>query len=303
MVNDLRAQLGPEPGQHHPRLEALYRNSALAFEGKISGSAERPPLRVDFGRGSNIDARSFGELTSALQVSTARIARGLLYPAAENVRINQRDVDRAPLVPLGGFGGSLLFTFAKSSVIDRGQEAWPLDTDYTLTEAAVKELVSVLPRSIDDRESIDVLPSQAISVRSAVQSLAEAIKSTGGIRLTLDLPKSDEIVESVLSTDQARGVEDALSGTRNRVTEETVNAMLDGVRTQRRIFYLVRPTGSEIHGSVGPELLPQMREYLGRPVVARLQKVVVEDDAGRSRRPVYRLLSLTIDEQIEGFGD
>ena len=298
-MNDLRAHRGPEPGQHHPRLEALYRNSALAFEGKLVDYPEHPPLRVDFGRGSQIDARAFGELTSALQVSTARVARGLLYPAAENIRINQRDIDRAPLVPLGSFGGSLLFGFPKTTVVDRGQEAWPLDTDYTLTEAAVKELVSVLPRSIDDRESIDVLPSQAISVRSAVQSLAEAIKTTGGIRLTLDLPKSHEVVESVLSADQARGVEDALSGTRNRVTEESISALLDGVRTQRRIFYLVKANGTEVHGSVGPELLPQMREYLGRPVVARLQKVVVEDAAGRSRRPVYRLLSLTVDEQIE----
>lgn len=45
--------------------------------------------------------------------------------------------------------------------------------------------------------------------------------------------------------------------------------------------------------------MPQIREHLGRPVIARVQKVIHEDDAGRQRRPVYRLLSLTVDQTID----
>lgn len=299
MVIDLRSHLAPDAG-HDPRLAALYRNSAAAFESKFLDERYNPPLRVDFSQAGNLDAQAFGKLTAALQVSTARIARGLLHPSSENVRINRNDVERAPLVPLGSFGGALLFSFPKQARTDRGQESWSFDHDYTLTEAAVKELVTVLPRSLDDTASIDVLPSQALAVRSAVRTLAEAIQDTGGVRMTLTLPRADGHVESVLTAAQARGVEAALAGTHDRVTEETVKATLDGVRTARRIFYLVRPSGTEIHGSMGPELMPQIRAYLGQPVVARIQKIVQEDDAGRQRRPVYRLLSLSVDQEIEG---
>ena len=300
-MTDIRTRLSPDPG-HDPRLEALYRNSAGAFESKFLDTRYRPPLRVDFSQTGNIDAQAFGELTMALQLSTARIARGLRFPSAENVRITRNDVGRSPLVPLGSFGGALLFAFPRPNIAEDGQEAFDLDAGYTLTEAAVKELVTVLPRSLDDRESIAVLTSQAVAVRSAVKTLADAIKTTGGVRLTLDLPQSDGHVDAVLSADQARGVDVALAGIRDRVTEETVKATLDGVRTQRRIFYLVRENGTELHGSLGPELMPQIREYLGRNVVARVQKVVQEDDAGRQKRAAYRLISLSIDRELEGLG-
>jgi hypothetical protein len=257
-----------------------------------------PPLRLDFNAIGTIDALAFGAITTALQQSTATIAKGLLHPGADSVRRTRADIDRAPLVPLGSFGNSLLFSFPAPTIADHDQESWAMDTDYTLTEAAVKELVNVMPKSSDDHAAIEVLPAQAKAVRSAMKTLADAIKATGGIHLTLDLPKQDGRVESVLSGDQARSVDVALSGKRDRVSEETVDATLDGVRTQRRIFYLVKEDGVELHGPVGTELMPQIREYLGRKVTARLQKIVVEDDAGRQSRPVYRLLSLSVDQHM-----
>ncbi len=299
MVSNIHSQLLPESG-HNPRLAALYRNSALAFESKFLDSPYMPPLRLDFGAFGTVDAQAFGAITSALQQSTATIAKGLLHPGSDSVRRTQADIDRAPLIPLGSFGNSLLFSFPAPTITDRDQAAWAMDTDYTLTEAAVRELVSVMPKSLDDRDAIDVLPAQAKAVRSAMKTLADAIKTTGGIHLTLDLPKLDGRVESVLSGDQARSVDVALSGKRDRISEETVEATLDGVRTQRRIFYLVKEDGAELHGSVGSELMPQIREYLGRKVSARLQRIVVENDAGRQTRPVFRLLSLAVDRELDG---
>jgi hypothetical protein len=298
VVSEIHSRLMPDPG-HDSRLSAMYRNSAFAFESKFLDTAFMPPLRLDFGSQAVLDARAYGAITTALQKSTATIAKGLLYPAAAGVRQTRVDIARAPLIPMGSFGSSLLFTFPDPTVNDRDQQAWAVDTDYTLTEAAVKELVNVMPSNFDDRAAIDVLPSQAKSIRNAMKTLADAIKSTGGIHLTLDLPKLDGRVESVLSGDQARSVETALSGRENRVTEETVVATLDGVRTQRRIFYLVKDDGTEIHGSVGLELMPQIREHLGQNVAARLQRLVIEDASGRETRPVFRLLSLSVDEELQ----
>ena len=297
-MTDLPASLMPD-GEHSARLLALYRNSARSFASKFYEEHYTPPLRVEFGDPANVDALSFGTLTKALQLSTAKIAKGLVFPASDSFRRTPQDVERAPLVPLGSFGNSLLFSFPTPTLIEPGQEAWNIDVDYTLTEAAVKELVTVLPKSLDDQASIDVLPAQAKAVRSAMKTLADAIRITGGIKMTLDLPKRDGHVESVLSSDQAKSVEVTLSGKRDRLTEETVRATLDGVRTQRRIFYLLKEDGTELHGPVGPELLPQIREYLGRKVTARLQKIVVEDGAGHQSRPVFRLLRLELNAELD----
>ena len=276
----------------------MYRNSALAFESKFLATPFIPPLRLDFGAVGAVDAQAFGAITTALQRSTATIAKGLLHPGSDSVRRTKADIERAPLVPLGSFGNSLLFSFPEPTITDRDQQSWAMDTDYTLTEAAVRELVNVMPKNLEDRASIDVLPGQAKAVRSAMKTLSDAIATSGGIRLTLDLPKVDGHVESVLSGDQARSVSKALSGKRDRVAEETVTATLDGVRTQRRIFYLVRDDGTELHGPVGPELMPQIREHMGKRVTARLERIVVEDDSGRQTRPVFRLLSLSIDQEL-----
>jgi len=297
-VNELPASLMPD-GEHDARLLAMYRNSARAFATKFYDEHFTPPLRVEFGDPANVDALAFGAITTALQLATAKIAKGLVFPGADSFRRTQQDVDRAPLVPLGSFGNALLFSFPTPTLIEPGQAEWDIDAGYTLTEAAVKELVTVLPKTLDDRASIDVLPAQAKAVRSAMKTLADAIRTTGGIKVILDLAKLDGHVESVLSSDQAKSVEIALSGKRDRLTEETVQATLDGVRTQRRIFYLVKSDGAELHGPVGPELLPRIREYLGRKVTARLQKIVVEDDAGHQSRPVFRLLRLDLDTELD----
>jgi len=296
-VRDLPGALMPS-GDHDPRLASMYRNSARAFASKFFDEHYVPPLRVEFGTIENADALSFGALTTALQISTAIIAKGLVFPAAESFRRTTQDVERAPLVPLGSFGNALMFAFPTPKLIEPGQASWNVDIDYTLTEAAVKELVTVLPKHLDDLASIDVLPAQAKAVRSAMKTLADAIKITGGIKVTLDLPRFDGHVESVLSSDQAKRVGSVLAGTRDRISEETVQATLDGVRTQRRLFYLVKDDGAEVHGPVGPELLPKIREYLGRRVTARLQRIVVEDDSGHQSRAVYRLLSLSLDEPL-----
>ena len=298
-MTDIHSRLQPDPN-HDPRLLAMYRNSAIAFESKFLTTPFSPPLRLDFGAYESINAQSFGAITIALQQSIATIAKGLLFPAGDSVSHTQTDIERAPLIPIGSFGNSLLFDFPSPTVTDPDQAAWAMDTDYTLTEAAVKELVNVMPKTSDDRTAIDVLPAQAKAIRSAMQTLADAIKTTGGIHLTLDLPKLDGRVESVLSGDQARSVDVALAGKRDLVSEETVDATLDGIRTQRRIFYLVKEDDTELHGPVGPELMPQIRELLGQRVTARLERIVVEDDAGRKSRPVFRLLALAIDQKLTG---
>jgi hypothetical protein len=162
----------------------------------------------------------------------------------------------------------------------------------TLSERAVRELITMLPRSVDDDASLDAVLAQRPTVRNAVNDIANAVPSRAdGLDFHLT-PVSGDVIDSVLSAEQADVLKSSLSESRVDRRTITIRGRLDGVRTKRRIFYLEPESGGDIHGAVDLDLLEAVRINLNRQVVATLHEERITAFSGRRNQPLYRLISL-----------
>jgi hypothetical protein len=273
-------------------LDDLYRASLAAAEAKFSDDLyATPQLRVELPGLRDLDAHSSFTITKAVQDATTKMGHIIRDPRRETSMAHAADRARARLVQRGQAGNVIVFGFPPSSFDVEVADDFAPHVE-TLAERAVRELVTVLPRSSDDDASLDAVLAQRLTVRNAVGDIANAVPSKAralDFKLT---PQSGEPITSVLSAEQARVLKDSLSESRVETRTYTVPGRLDGVRTRRRIFYLEPDSGPEIHGAIDLELLESVRDNLNRHVLARLHEETIRSVGGKRSRPVYRLLEL-----------
>lgn len=270
-------------------LDDLARASLSAAEAKFSGQ-EHPVLRVVLSGVRIIDAHDSYILTKAMQDATAKLGHIIRDPKTERSAALASDRARARLIQRGQTGNMIIFGFPEPEV-NAAEDSLAI-TAETLAERAARELVTVLPRSVDDDASLDAVLAQRPTVRNAVNDIAQAVpKRAGGLGFRL-VPVSGETIDSVLSVAQADVLKSSLGELRVDRRTITIRGRLDGVRTKRRIFYLEPESGPEIHGAVDLELLAAVRDNLDRQIVATLEEERIRTLTGRRNQPLYRLIRI-----------
>lgn len=279
------------------RAGQLARNSLLVLRERWDPSV--PPLRVEFGSANSVSALSVSEVTKALQDATARVAQLLLHQNKDMSRLSKEIRERARLIPRGQSGNVLLFDFPTPVVVD-DHEALPVGHIEHLSEQAVRELVENLPESRDDQASIQNLPGRRLAIRAAVNTLARAVKSSGDLNIEI-ATRSGTPERSVLTTDQAREVPVLLAAEHEESETIQVEGVLDGMRTRRRLFYVIEQEdrgGAEYEGSIEPDQVSKVQESLGKLVIARLRKTTkVRDDGSRSHA-VFSLIDFEVPQTL-----
>lgn len=277
-------------------LDELARASLRAAESKFGTSRHPALLRVQLVGAGVVDAYASATLTQALQDATAKVGHILRDPTTEATRATRSDRDRARLIPRGQSHGTFFFGFPEEQLPPTKDLLTPFRV-ASLAEAAARELVEMLPQSVEDDPAVDAVLGQRQTVRSAINDLVVAVnRIQSGVALVMSSP--GEAVGSTLSTAHAEVLRESLEATRTDRRTITVKGVLDGVRTHRRIFYLEPETGPEIHGGIQPEQMPLIREYLGREVIATVEQVQIETRSGRRMRPTYLLRDLRQEEPL-----
>jgi hypothetical protein len=270
-------------------LDDLARASLSAAEAKFS-RREPPILRVVLSGTRTIDAHDSSLLTKAIQDATAKFGHIIRDPKTERSAAYPSDRARARLIQRGQAGNMIIFGFPDPEV-DGAGDSLAIAAE-TLAERAARELVTVLPRSVDDDASLDAVLAQRQTVRNAVNDIARAVpRRADGLGFRM-VPVSGETIDSVLSVAQADVLKSSLEETRVDRRTITIRGRLDGVRTKRRIFYLEPESGPEIHGAVDLELLGAVRDNLDRQIIATLEEERIRTLTGRRNQPLYRLVRI-----------
>lgn len=294
-INDIDALIAAKDTT--TRAGQLARNSFLVLRERWEPST--PPLRIEFGRGWTPTTLELSEISRALQDATAKVALLLLHQNQDKTRLSAEIRERAQLVPRGQSHNHIFFGFP-DPVVAVGDQTLPLGHVEHLSERAVRELMQVLPESPDDRAALDQLPGRRLALRAAVSTLAKVVQGSGD--LTIELASRTGTPEvSILTETQAREVPMLLSRQHEEIEQVVVEGVLDGMRTRRRLIYVIEPDdrgGLEYVGSIEPGQVDDVQKAVGQFVRARLTKTTrVRDDGSRSHA-TYALVSFDVPQAL-----
>lgn len=253
----------------------LARMSALAAASKFEPAPPVPFIRVDFLSGLP-DAYALGQTIEQVHSATAQVAKWMRNHASAP-DIGRIDRDRVRLVPRAA-GRSIFFDFPDSSATSAMLVP---DRIETLAEVAAFALIERLPQSADDDDTLDSLLSEPQAIKLAIDRLAKAASASEGIGL--EVSTSDHRGEhAVITGDQARVLKENLNLPSVESFTLTSRGMLDGMRTRRRLFYLISGD-DELSGAIEEDLLVNVRQHLGEMVDATIETTVITNPKGRSR--------------------
>lgn len=287
MTNPFRTHLRTtEFGQD--RLSQLSKASLEAAEKKYFPGTN-PTLTVDV-LGDEVDAYVNARVSMALVESTAHFAKAAT-DSMNAPRITPKFRSSLGLRNLGSFGNRIILGFDQpvSSTQDAILES---DKALTLAESAAQTLTRVLPEDDNDDSSLDAAGGLLVPQRIGLHKLAEELESLNRkIGLSLQVRTGERLVGQ-LSATQAKVLSSSLSETRNESEHIEIYGVLDGMRTRRQLFFLDTQSGHSIYGTVDDELLPHLRQFIGRPVSAKLTVYQPVRADGRRGRKSYRLTSI-----------
>lgn len=156
-------------------------------------------------------------------------------------------------------------------------------------EKALSRLGGIFPDSLSGH--VDSALSGRPGTLRAIREMADVARQLGDLHF--ELVGEGEPVESFLSRDQASNVTDLLRDRETSTTTLQMEGVMDGMRWQRRIFYLTLDNGTEITGLIDEPLVPKVRDLIhSQRVCATVEKVVVTTRDGRRPRPSFRLVEL-----------
>ncbi len=264
----------------------LALGSAIAAESKFY-PGRKTRLRVVLDSvGLPVSSTDSAKLTQAIGDSAAMMAAYRASGGADSLpnQMHGSYRSRYSLVALGSSGNVINFGFREFGVDD---EPGLVDVSMieTITEAAVRDLVELLPLTASDDAALDSVLSLPVTQRVGINYLVDAVRETA-LGVTLEL--ADE--HGQLSTAQAAVLGNALTEQRTDTRTITMEGILDGLRTRRRIFYL--DADRAYQGSVDEEILPLLPRFMGQIVEVTMQESVVRHASGRSGRPTYRLTNI-----------
>jgi len=278
------------------RHDRFRRNSLMVLRERFRSS--EPPFRVNLRRTGQMSATDMAVITRAVQDATARVALLLLHPNEDRTRVDQELRRRAELIPQAQSSNSLFFHFPE---VVAQHSLFPEAEPPHLAEQAVRELMNALPETAVDVATLQTLPARRVAIRKAVATLADAVATTGDVALTLVTPGLNDRSKSVLTREQAGHIGQMLTTTTVETTELGISGILDGMRTRRRLFYIVSEDPNEAHefeGAVAPDMMPRVQEAINMRVHARVSRTVTVAGDGSRSHPAYSLLSLQVDPTL-----
>jgi len=279
------------------RSDRFRRNSFLVLREHFQSS--EPPLRIELMSRRKASATDVATITQAVQDAAARVALLLMHPKEDRTRLDSTVRSRAELIPQGQSGNTLYFQFPRRV---RNENQLDGTSVAHLAEEAMRELVNTLPESPTDTQSLQVLSGRRVGIRSAVANLARAVSATDDICLSLKTGREGRPQISIMTKTQASEISELLMTKTTEVTEASFHGILDGMRSRRRLFYVVSEdplNTQEFEGVVEPSLLPSVQSALNERVHAKVSKTVTVSGDGTRSHPVYSLLSLQIDPSFE----
>lgn len=254
--------------------------------------AESGPARlvVDVDGTGGLDAMAASDVTAGLQEATAIIARGLREPSESVTQLRRGDTDRAALVQAAQFGRTIVLEVPRAAGT---ADQLPVPDAVTLVERALNELVQVLPENAEDDRSLDAILGQSPAVRLAVEKLVRRAKGLPGVAFRLQAP-GRESLRSTLSRDQAVVLDDSLSALVEMTSRRQYVGQLDGMRTKRRLFYLLLDDGREVTGGIDEDLVSDVQAALNARVLATVEVTQSQRASGRVGREHLRLVKLEV---------
>lgn len=285
----LQRQIDSTTDPRRQRSLRLALGSAVAAEGKFfPGRRHTSRLRVVVdAAGLPISSASSAKLTQAITDTTAMLGAYRASAQSPNLptRMHYSYRDRYSLVAVGSVGNVIEFGFRQFGSSTAEAPLFDVSDVETVTEAAVRDLVELLPVTASDDAALDSVLSLPVTQRVGLGYLVEAVRDT---RMGVSFDMTDG--HGQLSTTQAAVLSDALTEQRTNTRVLRLEGVLDGVRTRRRIFYL--DADRSYHGSVDEAVLPQLPRFMGQIVQVEMEETVVRQASGRSGNPTYRLISI-----------
>lgn len=283
--DDIDRALGKIEGDS--RLAMVRRTGLMVLRERFAPSA--PPLRVQISE--DLTVSSLAHLTHAIQKATSLSAKALLDPQSDSIVVGKHIREMTPLVPRLQTGHMLLFGFPEPEI---SADHLDLQRSEHLAERAVREFLAVLPRDAGDTDALEALPARRSQFRAAVSAVARAVADTeSSLTFTLRGEPGQEAEEAVLTSDQTRRVPEVLKDSRLDSTPLTVEGLMDGMRTQQRVFFILEnETGKEYKGAIEEHQLEEVRDAINTQVRARLIRAVQVRADGSQGRPSYRLIGL-----------
>ena len=277
-----------DPGLRRSLQLAL--GSAIAAESKFFPSRQTRLRVVLDSAGLPISSSSSAKLTQAISDTTAMMGAYRASAKSQNLptRMHGSYKDRYSLVSAGAVGSVIEFGFRQFNDDAKLKSTLPIDVSSieTITEAAVRDLVELLPMTGSDDAALDSVLSLPVTQRVGIGYLVNAVRDTS-LGVSLDLTDG----HGQLSTAQATVLSGALTEQRTSTRRITLEGILDGLRTRRRIFYIDGPDRT-YQGSVDEDVLFQLPRFMGQIVNATMEETVVRQASGRSGRPTYRLTAI-----------
>jgi hypothetical protein len=234
-------------------------------------------------------AEQLYEVLSAFQGATALVGESLRPTVVdEPQRITDQRRGRHQLDVLAPAPGSLVLTVVPAPGVPDAAG----DAPTTWAEMALAHLVNTLPDddTLSEAAQGAILASNT-TLRAGLALIARSVERTGSdLTMTLRRP-ARQATRARLGRTTARLVL-ALAEEPVTVTEhERHEGVLDGMRTRKRMFWLVLDSGEEISGGVPEHLLDTVRANMGSRVSADVDVTRIGPE-GRLGRPRYVLRSI-----------
>jgi len=301
-LDDLRSLRDHALGSlHGESLADQYERGAIEIAWADLTGEDRDPLledtlRVELRGQDRVDAYSVAAVSEGVQTAAARLARWQVHPEVDpGTKITKLDRRRARIIQDVQVGNVVFYRVEASRA-----DGLDLPQQQTSAQNALQSLLEILPAAADDDAAVDGILGSEPALRMAVQDVSTAARvSREGLVLALQTPSST--VSSVLTNSRARALVDELGKPVEREYPAQYYGIMDGMRGTRHVFYLVLDDRSEIAGLASNELLPTVKEAIGRRVAVDVVVTQRTSTSGRAGKKAYRLVS--VDEAPRLFDD
>lgn len=265
--------------------------------------ATRPQLLIHLSgssvSGHEIKLEALGPFLDELQETVSSIGQALRGRATAFSSIPMHIREETSLTLEAASAGSVVLHLrAPSDPRPQEDVLFPVldDQEKPLAIASVERLISVVrlarKTSIESEALVeDIYPLGARTYKH-LNSLVKLISETDtNAELTLRSPVEGEI-NGALTPSSARYIHSILERTRIAEESQDIVGELRGVSSVRNAFELVTPEKKLISGKVRESLVPSLRTWYERPVIATLEVSVTRSLSTGAERRRYLLVGL-----------
>lgn len=239
-------------------------------------------VHAELGR---LTSKDIAYVSDKFSRAVAAIGAEVRSRATSGEQLTQADYARAPIYMTSTPRGILIFTPGEGSPVGDGRAE-------SYAETALDRLANVLPEAADDYTVSERVSGLEPRTARAVLEVADAAKRVAGLSMSYRSDKNAEPVDAVMTTAQARDIEDLLSDSREEVKPAHFTGTLDGLRMKRRMFYLELDSGASVSGVIDEDAVEDVKKLIDQRVAVVTQKVTRTTRGQRTLKPTYRLLSV-----------